>query len=81
MAEIIDVTPFLEEQERRRKENARTCENCRFWVPPQYKDGHLIKDSCCGHPGGWTPRWIGPPGPYQKMECNEFKRRDTNAKI
>lgn len=50
-----------------------TCYNCTFWNPPE-KDGNMIlKDGRCEHPGGWTPVWYGPPGPYRKMKCGDFR--------
>lgn len=70
MAEIIELQKYR-----------RTCENCAHWVPLEKQGTSIIRDSRCGHPGGWTPKWIGPPGPYRKMECNEFTRRDSNGKI
>lgn len=54
----------------------RTCENCTFWNPPQYRDGILVRDSSCGHPGGWTPVFYG-RGPYREMKCKEFRRKQN----
>ena len=67
---------LAENVEKHLQEYRRTCQNCRFWVPPEHKNGRLVKDSRCGHPGGWTAIWIGPPEIYQKMECREFTRRE-----
>ncbi len=60
MAEIIDIRKY-----------ARTCENCTFWVPPVRDGRRIIKDSRCGHPGGWTARRVG----IYDIECNEFRRK------
>jgi len=70
MAEIINIQDYR-----------RTCDNCEYWVPPIKRGKQIIKDGRCRRPGGWTQKWIGPPGPYQRLECKSFKRRDKNVKI
>ena len=68
MAEIIPIAEYF-----------RTCENCVWGIPRNTK---LLEDQKCGHPGGWTPRWIG-RHPYARLECNEFerKRRENHVTV
>lgn len=83
MAEIIDIRPIIRERERERcrLEIARTCQKCIFWVPPELSKDltRIVKDSRCGHPGGYTVTILG----YDRVICNEFKRkrRDTNGEV
>jgi hypothetical protein len=49
-------------------EYRRTCQNCDYWRPPEKLGANLVKDSRCGHPGGWTMN-------FKTYTCNEFKRK------
>lgn len=64
MGEILNISLYR-----------RTCENCVFWRPPEYKGAALVRDSKCEHIGGWTPVFYG-RGPNRKMMCLEFKRKN-----